>query len=1279
MTVVKSFADSISPEELRQKGETLMQMVASIKALQEELAKRKLEIAPYVINQPLELPNGTVSYVKSSEGLTLNKKNLKSVLMQRLRISETGAEALLASASNKKIVDAYIKILLKKGKVPQIPATPVKPVGMSDINNMIDNFKKALSDIHTMAFSANNRTSFMPTEKTMETLEKYKRARKDVQDKLEYIRKNYLPTFGKASLQYAFYADDIKKLTNQLSSLNQIIDEIEENVVNAGIAKEVARANETSIKDAGTTVIDDTRDSASSSSEMINEKAMSDRLALADRPLQGELNQQLYDRLKMFLDMAKDEKLSTDKRSDANKKAEQIKEEITKYRPDSLEYLKNNNPELYSQIAIESVAKQKGEQAPKDIKAQTIEQAKTEAIDKTKEVAISTAKAVKPEQSNIVRTALNEAIKKIEDKHSKENKKDIDQIKAQISEDENNLKRATKEEDKSSYASKINDNKNKLNELSRIDDEHYTKMKDAYKNIISNPNDFNTLLLGASLVPDKGEKLVSTIQESKIKEAQDKLRSKGLDKTANSINSAMADYIKYSGDKVGIEQANEFISELASKVTSGDISDESIKELTQRGNEIKADLLAKASQAKKEASKTTAQKDVEAWEKRYNEADDRGKLSLIFNAASDKHIFSAIQPEKLVDDMLKVNKEKMDFGSNKRINDKLMDAIGKIRQGFMPSNMDDLINEYPKMASAYDTVSKNLPEEVSNRFDDTTKGIIARKIASNPDKDPTQIINEYVAKSKDKTGKVDANKINTINKRSVGESSVMDMEDQLKASKQALNEPAKLTKEQLAYHQSNVSTLPKQIVDTRDKNEGRYDIKQAESKLKTDTATLDKLKTEREKLVKQEAGGSKARVNTELRKRISDIDKQIKETEKNKSVSELTLKNEIGKAPDDVKTEYQAKYITPEKAGKASEYAESYFQQGKITKEQSDAIKKAAQDDPNSAYNMLREATKTITAPTEETRVPASESMKQVHKQNLSNLLAEGKISKADYNTAIQATEGAKTESDLNKIISSTQTTKEAYDVARAKEQRQELEQLAKAEAQKEQPQQVQQTTETVTQPTTTPAVSQENINSVRWMIAGIASEYNVQPQDASAWATKAQNALATGGMTQAQSVISEFESMAKQQKEAKDKQVSETQAGQSQEQQASQPMYSEAGTNRQANQDYDRDMIQPPASMQYASNGNAGTENSLAAHDMELRANGMSGQMGDCTTKNEAVLALNSQIDFATKGLEVAKAELSRVQEMGVDASTVKVFSNKVANINKSIQALKDKKARMF
>jgi hypothetical protein len=135
-----AFADTLTREQLVEKGKNLLNMMQNIANMQTSLAKQKADIAPYIVKDPLMLPEGTVVYVEGSESQSLNRNNLKKILMERLRVSEAVAETILNSGSTKKFIQGYIKVMTKRQPIAPKAVAPTVP--LNDIHSMIGILKE---------------------------------------------------------------------------------------------------------------------------------------------------------------------------------------------------------------------------------------------------------------------------------------------------------------------------------------------------------------------------------------------------------------------------------------------------------------------------------------------------------------------------------------------------------------------------------------------------------------------------------------------------------------------------------------------------------------------------------------------------------------------------------------------------------------------------------------------------------------------------------------------------------------------------------------------------------------------------------------------------------------------------------------------------------------------------------------------------------------------------------------------------------------------------------
>jgi len=122
-----SFAE-LTAEELKKKGTDLIRLLKDITSAKAQAATLKEEIMPYAANQPVETDEGTIVYVGGSEGQVMNRTVLRNKMVEMFKIDPARAEALLNSASAKKLIDAYLKVMKKKPVVvPKAPTEEAKP------------------------------------------------------------------------------------------------------------------------------------------------------------------------------------------------------------------------------------------------------------------------------------------------------------------------------------------------------------------------------------------------------------------------------------------------------------------------------------------------------------------------------------------------------------------------------------------------------------------------------------------------------------------------------------------------------------------------------------------------------------------------------------------------------------------------------------------------------------------------------------------------------------------------------------------------------------------------------------------------------------------------------------------------------------------------------------------------------------------------------------------------------------------------------------------------
>ena len=122
-----SFAE-LTAEELKKKGTDLIRLLKGITSAKAQAATLKEEIMPYAANQPVETDEGTIVYVEGSEGQVMNRTVLRNKMVEMFKIDPARAEALLNSASAKKLIDAYLKVMKKKpAVVPKATTEEAKP------------------------------------------------------------------------------------------------------------------------------------------------------------------------------------------------------------------------------------------------------------------------------------------------------------------------------------------------------------------------------------------------------------------------------------------------------------------------------------------------------------------------------------------------------------------------------------------------------------------------------------------------------------------------------------------------------------------------------------------------------------------------------------------------------------------------------------------------------------------------------------------------------------------------------------------------------------------------------------------------------------------------------------------------------------------------------------------------------------------------------------------------------------------------------------------------
>jgi hypothetical protein len=103
-----------APADIIRKGKELIRLQEAMREVKDAFDKVKEELTPHVIEQPLELDEGVIVYVEGSEGISLSKDRLKKLLMDKLQISESVADAVIKSSSLPRYVAPYIKIVTQK-------------------------------------------------------------------------------------------------------------------------------------------------------------------------------------------------------------------------------------------------------------------------------------------------------------------------------------------------------------------------------------------------------------------------------------------------------------------------------------------------------------------------------------------------------------------------------------------------------------------------------------------------------------------------------------------------------------------------------------------------------------------------------------------------------------------------------------------------------------------------------------------------------------------------------------------------------------------------------------------------------------------------------------------------------------------------------------------------------------------------------------------------------------------------------------------------------------
>lgn len=187
---------SLSQEELNRRGNALIQMLKNVKLLEQELDGKKQELMPYLQKAPLVLPDGTITLMKPAQRLNLNRKMLKQVLMQHLKVSEPTAETILNTGSTQKLINAYVKITQKR---LQKLKTGI-PTKMSDIHDLVSSIQAKVNKLR--GFADSNIDSLIAERKDVQAkIDEWKNSlAKDAKNKTE---KDYILKRADASVGVA--------------------------------------------------------------------------------------------------------------------------------------------------------------------------------------------------------------------------------------------------------------------------------------------------------------------------------------------------------------------------------------------------------------------------------------------------------------------------------------------------------------------------------------------------------------------------------------------------------------------------------------------------------------------------------------------------------------------------------------------------------------------------------------------------------------------------------------------------------------------------------------------------------------------------------------------------------------------------------------------------------------------------------------------------------------------------------------------------------------------
>jgi hypothetical protein len=114
-------AQPIASAKLQDQGERLLRLIQLEKDVQATVQKAKNDIAVFVKDNPLVLPDGTVSYARGYSSTVLNKDKLRDIIMRALKLDAARAQALISLALDTKQNNPYIKVVRKHIKAMQQP------------------------------------------------------------------------------------------------------------------------------------------------------------------------------------------------------------------------------------------------------------------------------------------------------------------------------------------------------------------------------------------------------------------------------------------------------------------------------------------------------------------------------------------------------------------------------------------------------------------------------------------------------------------------------------------------------------------------------------------------------------------------------------------------------------------------------------------------------------------------------------------------------------------------------------------------------------------------------------------------------------------------------------------------------------------------------------------------------------------------------------------------------------------------------------------------------